>query len=92
MSKSSFTKRLSRAVARQPESPIRSARITAAPYTPPTDEQLVNFACAMTHGPGATEFERFMVAQVLKSNPMVRSLWMEKHRTLQSGCALEFGK
>jgi hypothetical protein len=51
-------------------------------YSPPSDEQLVNFVCVQVFGYGATDSEK-AIARTAVSQASARAEWLRRHRELQ---------
>lgn len=52
-------------------------------YETPTDEQLVNFICVTSFGPGATQAEKEVAAFLLTSQAGFKDIWLARHKEFQ---------
>lgn len=55
-------------------------------YTPPTDEQLERFVCAMLMGQArrsCSEVDAAWGARMAVRNPVLKEEWLRRHRELQ---------
>lgn len=78
MSKNSLRKNFA---GRREQLQQQQARGPRKPYTPPTDEQLVNFVCASIGA--VSPIQREVVAQWLAINDGTRAVWLAQHRAMQ---------